>query len=188
VKRVFSIWIFCAACAVFAVDCRAQLIPGLPQIVFDPTNHGVNAANLAQMEQLYQTMLRYRQFFETAQGMFKCPTCFMYAASNAVDGVIGIMVANGNLDPSDPATQRKITDLKKVMSLGQIAMQQSQIGRAMSTGNGASIGLLTIQMAQLGQQINDQMNHFQMETQANYYASRSHYVPMAQQIKDWRLK
>lgn len=166
---------------------RAQLF-GVPQIVFDPANKGINAANLAQMEQLYQNFVQYRQMFESATANFRCPSCFLSAASNAVGAVQEIMVENGNLDPASPSTVRNIANLRKVLAVGQIAAQQAQIGQAMSTGNGSSVALLTIQMAQTAQQINTQLQLLQQQAQVDYYHRINGYTPQTAAINSWRLK
>lgn len=166
----------------------AQFLPGVPSVVFDPTNHGVNLSNLAQLETILQTLSQYSSLFASSQGMFRCPTCFLSAAGSATNAVIGILSNSGAIDLTDPNTANNVANLRKVLTLGTQAMSEVQIAKAMSTGNGANVSLLMIQMAQVAQQINATTLLLQRESDIGNYMGRNVYTPQGSTIANWRLK
>lgn len=162
--------------ALIGAPCWAQWT------VWDPTNYGINLQNLNTSIQAYQSAVAYRQMFQNAAAFLHNPAAFMAATLSVSSATTQILEQGGNRSAA------KIQQMQKILAMGQVAMQEAQLASALSSGNASNVGMLAIQMAQVGERLAQEQQLYQFNQRVDYYAAHNSWQPAAKELSNWSLK
>lgn len=139
-------------------------------------------AQLTELRSILQNAQQYKQLFDNASAFAHNPGRFLAAVGQIEQVALNTAAASGM------STPQRIDQLRKVIRMQQISMQESQSISTLSHSNAANIGQLANAMSMASQELSELNAQFQYEQRVKYYQDRATYQPQGQIISQWRLK
>lgn len=139
-------------------------------------------AQLTELRNILQNAQQYKQLFDNASAFVHNPAQFLAAIGQIEQVALTTAAASGM------STPQRIAQMRQILNMQQIAMQQAQQLSTLSNGNVANIGQLASAMGMASQELSELNSQFQYEQRVQYYQQHDTYQPQAQIVSGWRLK
>lgn len=172
--------------AIFAVPAFCGLIPGLPDIVFDPSSYGQIVQDVRAAVQLLQEEQQIRQEALTAYAMMTAPGGWKIIVANAAQTAGGKLASRSTGNDLAAIAQLAEGRQSALAAMRQIANDPRYQPNA---ENAAAISLLHLQTVNATRQMNELQADLNYQAQVKQYQGQDQGLAGAvEEMNAWHLQ